>query len=66
MKIQPDLLRMGAIATAAAVLLGLSIAHTMPRGPTTASQALIVMITSFAVGYGAGWMMRSPRAMVRS
>ncbi|MGF1602533.1 MAG: hypothetical protein ACFCU8_11025 [Thermosynechococcaceae cyanobacterium] len=39
MKIQPDLLRMSAISTAA-VLLGLSIAHTMPRGPTTASQAV--------------------------
>lgn len=64
MRIQPDLLRMGAIATATAVLLGLSIAHTMPRGPTTASQASIVTIASFVVGYGAGWMMRSHWAMV--
>jgi proline iminopeptidase len=64
MRTQPNLLRMGAIATAAAVLLGLSIVHTMPRGPTTASQAFIVMMTSFAVGYGAGWILRSPWAMV--
>jgi proline iminopeptidase len=64
MRIQLNLLRMGAIATSASVLLGLSIAYTMPRGPTTASQALIVMVTSLVVGYGAGWMMRSPWAMV--
>jgi proline iminopeptidase len=64
MKIQPNLLRRGAIATSASLLLGLSIAYTMPRGPTTASQALIVMMTSLVVGYGAGWMMRSPWAMV--
>jgi proline iminopeptidase len=71
-KIQPNLLRRGAmalgirsltIATAAAVLLGLLSAYTMPRGPTTASQAVIVMLTSFAFGYGAGWIMRSPWAM---
>ena len=64
MRIQPNLLPMGAIATAAAVLLGLSIAHTMPRGPTTASQVLIVMVTSLALGGGAGWMLRSPWAIV--
>jgi pimeloyl-ACP methyl ester carboxylesterase len=64
MKIQLNLWRRGAIATSASLLLGLSIAYTMPRGPTTASQALIVMVTSLVVGCGAGWIMRSPWAMV--
>jgi proline iminopeptidase len=72
MRIRPNLLHqdgMGkaqstTIATAATVFLGLLIAYTMPRGPTTASQVAIVMVTSFAVGYGAGWIMRSPWAMV--
>jgi ABC-type spermidine/putrescine transport system permease subunit I len=54
MKIQLNLWRRGAIATSASLLLGLSIAYTMPRGPTTASQALIVMVTSLVVGCGAG------------
>jgi pimeloyl-ACP methyl ester carboxylesterase len=66
MRIQPNLLHMGAIETVVTGLLGLSIVHTMPRGPTTASQALIVMLTSLAVGYGAGWMIRSPWVMVLS
>ncbi|MEG3877978.1 alpha/beta hydrolase [Microcoleus sp. herbarium7] len=64
MIIRPNLLHRGEIATAAALLLGLLVAYTMPRGPTTASQSIIVMVTSFAVGYGAGWMLRSPWAMV--
>lgn len=64
MRIPLNLWLRGAMGTAVGVLLGLSTAQTMPRGPTTASQALIVMVTSLAVGYGAGWMMRSPWAMV--
>lgn len=52
-----------AIATAAALLLGVAIAHVMPRGPATATQALIVMVTSFAVGGVAGLVMRSRWAM---
>lgn len=52
------------MGTSASVLLGLGIAYTMPRSPTTASGALIVMATSLVLGYGAGWMMRSPWAMV--
>lgn len=63
MKISANLLHRGATATAAAVLLGLAIAQTMPRGPTTAAQALIVMLTSLAIGYGAGWIVRSPWAI---
>lgn len=63
MIIRLNLLRMGVIATAA-ILLGLLIAYTMPRGPTTASESIIVMVTSFVVGYSAGWIMRSPCAMV--
>ncbi|NJN32839.1 MAG: hypothetical protein HC824_22335 [Synechococcales cyanobacterium RM1_1_8] len=59
----PNFLHREATATAATVLLGLAIAQTMPRGPATAAQALIVMITSLVVGYGAGWIMRSPWAM---
>jgi len=53
-----------AIATAAALLLGFAIAHVMPRGPATATQALIVMVTSFAVGGVAGLVMRSRWAML--
>lgn len=53
-----------AIATAAALLLGVAIAHVMPRGPATATQALIVMVTSFAVGSVAGLVMRSRWAML--
>jgi len=53
-----------AIATAAALLLGFAIAHVMPRGPATAPQALIVMVTSFAVGGVAGLVMRSRWAML--
>ncbi|NJO72607.1 MAG: alpha/beta hydrolase [Leptolyngbyaceae cyanobacterium RM1_406_9] len=63
MKISPNLLRRGAIATVAVGLLGLAITNTMPRGPATAIQAVIVMITSLVVGYSAGWMLRSPWAM---
>lgn len=64
MKISANLLLRGVTATAAAVLLGLVIAQTMPRGPATAAQALIVMITSLAVGYSSAWIMLSPWAMV--
>jgi len=53
-----------AIATAAAVLLGVAIAHVMPRSPATATQALIVMVTSFAVGGVAGLVMQSRWAML--
>jgi len=53
-----------AIATAAALLLGFAIAHFMPRGPATATTALIVMVTSFAVGGVAGLVMRSRWAML--
>ncbi len=43
-----------AIATAAALLLGLAVTYVMPHSPATATQALIVMVTSFAVGSVAG------------
>jgi proline iminopeptidase len=64
MRIKPNLWRRAAIATAAAVFLGLAIAQTMPRGPATTPQTLIVIITSLVVGYGTGWLLRSPWAMV--
>jgi pimeloyl-ACP methyl ester carboxylesterase len=47
------------IATVLAVLLGLVISQTMPRGPATATQALIVMATSLMAGGVAGLIMRS-------
>ncbi|NJR48357.1 MAG: alpha/beta hydrolase [Leptolyngbyaceae cyanobacterium CSU_1_3] len=49
----------GAIATALAALLGLTISHTMPHGPATATQALIVMATSLIAGSAAGLIVRS-------
>jgi len=53
----------GAIATVLAILLGLAIAQTMPRGPATAAQALIVMASSLMIGSIAGLMMRSRWSM---
>jgi proline iminopeptidase len=64
MEIQRNLLHRGTIATAASVFLGLLIAYTMPRGPATASQSIIVVGTSLVIGYSAGWIMRSSWAMV--
>jgi proline iminopeptidase len=52
------------IATALAVLLGLIIAQTMPRGPATATQALIVIATSLILGGMAGVIMRSRWAIL--
>lgn len=57
--------RMGAaIATGLAVLVGLATAHTMPRGPATAVQALIVIAMSLTVGGVTGLVMRSHWAML--
>lgn len=54
----------GAVATVLVLLLGLAIAHTMPRGPATADQALIAMASSLIVGGIAGFILRSRWAMV--
>ncbi|HUM68985.1 MAG TPA: hypothetical protein PLK31_09085, partial [Chloroflexota bacterium] len=40
-------------------LLGVLIALTMPRGPATAVEALVVMGSSLAVGLLAGLLLRS-------
>ena len=53
-----------AIATAAAVLLGVAVAHVMPRGPATATQALLVMVPSFAFGSEGVPVMRLRWAML--
>ncbi|MBK8987283.1 MAG: alpha/beta fold hydrolase [Chloroflexi bacterium] len=52
------------ISLGAAALAGLVVALTMPRGPATAVQALIVMASSLAVGLLAGLLMRSRWAML--
>lgn len=52
------------ITVGMAVLVGVIIALTMPRGPATAVQVLIVMVSSLAVGLLAGLLMRSRWAML--
>ncbi|MCL4262932.1 MAG: alpha/beta hydrolase [Anaerolineae bacterium] len=52
------------VTIAIAALLGVLTALTMPRGPATAVQALIVMVSSLAVGLLAGLLMRSRWAML--
>ena len=54
----------GAGVTVLVLLLGLAIAHTMPRGPATAAQALLTMASSLIVGGVAGLILRSRWAMV--
>ncbi len=55
----------GAAVTAGiAALAGLVVARTMPHGPATAAQALIVMALSLFVGLTAGLAMRSRWAML--
>jgi proline iminopeptidase len=55
----------GALITmTAAALVGVLIAITMPRGPATAGQSLLVMTSSLAVGLVAGYAMRNRWAMV--
>jgi len=51
-------------AAAVAALAGLLVALSMPRGPATAQQALIVMVSGLAVGLAAGLAMRSRWAML--
>jgi proline iminopeptidase len=51
------------VAVGVAALTGLIIALTLPRGPTTTAQALIVLITGLAVGVLAGLAMQSRWAM---
>jgi proline iminopeptidase len=52
------------ITVGVTALLGVLIALTMPRGPATAVQALIVIASSLAVGLVAGLLMRSRWAML--
>jgi pimeloyl-ACP methyl ester carboxylesterase len=53
-----------ALAIGAAVLFGLLVAMTMPRGPATTAQALIAMFAGLAVGLIAGMATRSRWAML--
>ncbi len=52
------------IASVGPALAGLLVAVTMPRGPATSAQALAVMALGFAVGLGAGYVLRSRWAML--
>lgn len=54
----------GVVATSVSLFVGLSVVHTLPRGPATASQALIVMLSTLLIGCVAGIVMRSRWAMV--
>jgi proline iminopeptidase len=47
-----------------AALLGFAIAHTMPRGPATSAQALLVILTSLIIGCLAGVILKSRWAML--
>lgn len=53
-----------AIAVGIAVLFGILVFLTMPRGPATSTQALVVMISGLAVGLIAGLATRSRWAML--
>ena len=48
-----------AVAIGVAALAGLLVALTMPHGPATAAQALIILAVGVAVGLTAGLVMRS-------
>jgi len=52
------------LGVATPVLAGLLSSLAMPHGPATAAQALAVMATSLAVGFVAGWGLRSRWAML--
>ena len=53
-----------AVAAGLPALTGLLVALTMPRGPVTALQALIVIAADLVVGVVAGLALRSPWVMV--
>jgi hypothetical protein len=53
-----------AVACGLAALAGLVVAWTMPRGPATATQALIIMALGLAVGLIAGLVLRSRWALL--
>ena len=55
-----------AVACGLAALAGLLVAWTMPRGPATATQALIIMALGLAVGLIAGLVLRSRWALLSS
>jgi proline iminopeptidase len=52
------------LAVGVTAVTGLALALTIPRGPTTTAQALIVLFTGLAVGFVAGLAMRSRWAML--
>lgn len=49
----------GVLSAVIAAIVGLIIALTMPHGPATAGQSLIVMATGFVVGLAAGLFVRN-------
>ena len=53
-----------ALAFGIAALAALLVSVTLPRGPTTQSQALFVLVGGVIVGLLAGWVMRSRWAML--
>ena len=53
-----------AIGIGVAALSGLLVAMTMPRGPATAAQALMVLALGLGVGLAAGYFMHSRWAML--
>ena len=52
------------VSVGVAVLVGVSVALTMPRGPATAVQALVVMVSGLAVGLIAGLVLHSRWAIL--
>jgi pimeloyl-ACP methyl ester carboxylesterase len=53
-----------ALTVGVAVIAGVLAARIMPRGPTTANQALLVMGSGLVIGFAAGLLMRSRWAML--
>lgn len=50
--------------TSVSLLVGWTVVRALPRGPVTAAQALIVMLSCFFLGIAAGVVMRSPWAIL--
>lgn len=53
-----------AVATGVAVVSGLLVALAMPRGPVTGAQAVVLLVTGFAVGAVVGLVLRSRLALL--
>jgi pimeloyl-ACP methyl ester carboxylesterase len=53
-----------ALGVLIAFIAGLASAYAMPHGPATTAQALLGMAAGFALGFTAGWLMRSRWGML--